>query len=204
MTQEVTPGPLNDTVRTAILDSARDLFGRYGYKKTTMEDIAQVLGKGKSSLYYYFKNKEEIFMAVISWEGDILFSKLRNIVNSTDTPEVKMRNYVTVRMENIRILQNYHVALRSDVGGGFDFLEQIKTQFDNEEIELIKTMMIEGLNKNQFQLKDPEMAAVAIAIALKGLETPLFRSMNLNNFDEFRVQIDNILNILFYGMIKRS
>ncbi|MFW6389223.1 MAG: TetR/AcrR family transcriptional regulator, partial [Marinilabiliaceae bacterium] len=54
-----------DTVRIAILKSARELFAKFGYRKTTMEDIAQALRKGKSSLYYYFKNKEEIFQAVI-------------------------------------------------------------------------------------------------------------------------------------------
>ena len=98
MTQELTPGPSNDSVRAAILDSARELFARFGYKKTTMEDIAQSLGKGKSSLYYYFKNKEEIFQAVVDWEGDILFSKLRQIVHSSDAADAKMRLYVQVRM----------------------------------------------------------------------------------------------------------
>ena len=69
---------------------------------------------------------------------------------------------------------------------------------------MIQTIMEEGLKKNLFQLKNTNIAAVAIATALKGLETPLFKSMNLNNFEEFKVQIDNILNILFYGLIKRD
>lgn len=204
MTQELTPGPSNDSVRAAILDSARELFARFGYKKTTMEDIAQSLGKGKSSLYYYFKNKEEIFQAVVDWEGEILFSKLRQIVHSSDAADAKMRLYVQVRMENIRELQNYHIAIKEDMGGGLDFLDHIKGKYEKTEIEMIQAIMEEGLEKNLFQLKNTNIAAVAIATALKGLETPLFKSMNLNNFEEFKVQIDNILNILFYGLIKRG
>lgn len=204
MTQELTPGPSNDSVRAAILDSARELFARFGYKKTTMEDIAQSLGKGKSSLYYYFKNKEEIFQAVVDWEGEILFSKLRSIVQSPNAADAKMRHYVQVRMENIRELQNYHIAIKEDMGGGMDFLDHIKGKYEKTEIEMIQAIMEEGLEKNLFQLKNTNIAAVAIATALKGLETPLFKSMNLNNFEEFKVQIDNILNILFYGLIKRD
>ena len=51
----------NESVRVSILEAAQGLFSKFGYKKTTMEDIAQELHKGKSSLYYYFKNKEENF-----------------------------------------------------------------------------------------------------------------------------------------------
>ncbi len=67
--------PSQDANRTAILDASRDLFARFGYKKTTMEDIAMALRKGKSSLYYYFKNKEEIFQAVIELESELLYSQ---------------------------------------------------------------------------------------------------------------------------------
>ena len=43
-----------------ILSAAKNLFSRFGLEKTTMEDIAKAAGKGKSSLYYYFKSKEEV------------------------------------------------------------------------------------------------------------------------------------------------
>ncbi|HEY8398243.1 MAG TPA: helix-turn-helix domain-containing protein, partial [Flavihumibacter sp.] len=53
-----------DPIRQDILAGARELFIHYGYKKTTMEDIARKIGKSKSALYYYFKTKEEIFEAM--------------------------------------------------------------------------------------------------------------------------------------------
>ena len=62
-------------------------------------------------------------------------------------------------------------------------------------------MLEEGQKDDSFQVKNVHMAAVAIAIALKGLEGPLFQAMH--NFDDFKVQIDNILNILFFGIVKR-
>ena len=194
----------NDSVRNSILEVARDLFAKFGYKKTTMEDIAQALGKGKSSLYYYFKNKEEIFQAVIDWEEDILFSNLRDVVSSKLSPGEKMKKYVEVRMETIRELENYHKALNLDTIGGFDFLDHIKGKSEKEEVDMIETIMNEGVTSGLFTVKNPNMAAVAISTALKGLETPLFRSMNLVNFEEFKLQLNNVLNILFYGLLKRE
>lgn len=193
----------NDSVRTSILEVARGLFAKYGYKKTTMEDIAQALGKGKSSLYYYFKNKEEIFQAVIDWEGDILFSKLRTVVAASMGADEKMRKYVEVRMETIRELDNYHKAIRDESLAGFDFLDHLKGKSEKDEWGLIKTILDEGLASGLFQLKNSMMAAIAISTAFKGLEIALFRNADDKNFDDFKTQLNNVLNILFFGLIKR-
>ena len=93
--------PSQDANRNAILDASRELFARFGYKKTTMEDIAMALRKGKSSLYYYFKNKEEIFQAVIELESELLYSRLKEVVAGNSAAPEKLRAYVKVRMETI-------------------------------------------------------------------------------------------------------
>ena len=53
----------DDIIRADILRAAEALFQKWGLKKTTMEDIAKEAGKGKSTLYYYFKSKAEILLA---------------------------------------------------------------------------------------------------------------------------------------------
>ena len=52
-------------VRTHIVGVARKIFTRYGFRKSTMEQIAAAIHKGKSSIYYYFHSMEEIFRAVV-------------------------------------------------------------------------------------------------------------------------------------------
>ncbi|MFT3737570.1 MAG: TetR/AcrR family transcriptional regulator [Breznakibacter sp.] len=198
-----TPLVQNDSVRTSILEVARELFAKFGYKKTTMEDIAQALGKGKSSLYYYFKNKEEIFQAVLDWESEIMFSKLRTVVASNIQAHDKMKRYVEVRMETLRELENYHKALKDESMMVFDFLEIIKGKSEKEETSMIKQMLDEGVGSGLFQVKNSQLAAIAISTALKGLEMPLFRMSAPKNLDDFKSQLNNILNILFYGLMKR-
>jgi AcrR family transcriptional regulator len=71
-------GHKKDLNRENILKIARDIFSKYGFKKTTLDDIANAVRKGKSSLYYYFESKEDLFQAVIMKEVDILGPRTRN------------------------------------------------------------------------------------------------------------------------------
>jgi AcrR family transcriptional regulator len=193
--------PSQDANRTAILDASRDLFARFGYKKTTMEDIAMALRKGKSSLYYYFKNKEEIFQAVIELESELLYSKLQEVVKTRGNAADKLRAYVTIRMETISQLENYQKVLKEDLYGGYEFLGSYKQKGDDLEQGLLKSVLDEGVAANIFQVKDTRLGAIGIVTALRGLEIPLFRGSA--NAEDLSLQLDNILNILFFGVMKR-
>lgn len=191
----------SDGMREAIIEAARELFAKFGYKKTTMEDIALALRKGKSSLYYYFKNKEEIFQAVIELEKDMLFTELNEVVASDLSPKDKFKEYVIVRMRTIHKLENYMKVLKEDTLGSYEFFDKLRGKGEAEEARLLTKMLEEGQKDDSFKVKNINMASVALAISLKGLEAPLFKS--LDNFDDFKVQIDNILNILFFGIVKQ-
>ena len=65
-----------DEYRKKIVITASQIFGRFGFRKTTMEEIARALKIGKSSIYYYFNSKEEIFEAVVKYEANLLRSEL--------------------------------------------------------------------------------------------------------------------------------
>ena len=191
----------NESVRISILEAAQGLFSKFGYKKTTMEDIAQELHKGKSSLYYYFKNKEEIFQAVIDWEQSVLLNKLHEIVESEQEPKDKLNNYVLVRMKTISELDNYFKALTDEKSGGLEFVRKVKESSEKEEIEMVKKILEEGIASDTFQLKNTLMGATALALAMKGLEVPMFNSTN--KFEDVIEHVQNVMNILFFGLLKR-
>ncbi|WP_233145504.1 TetR/AcrR family transcriptional regulator [Labilibacter marinus] len=191
----------NESVKVSILEAAQSLFAKFGYKKTTMEDIALELHKGKSSLYYYFKNKEEIFQAVIDKEQGELISNLKIVVESTKNPQDKLNEYVLVRMKTISEQDNYFKALTDERFGGIEFVKAVKESMEKAEVDMIETIINEGVSADVFQIKNIHMGAVAIALALKGLEIPMFQAAN--KFEGMEEQVQNILNILFFGLIKR-
>jgi AcrR family transcriptional regulator len=59
-----------------ILDSARALFGRYGFEKTTVEDVAKQAGISKGAIYLEFSDKSEIFVAIVKQFKDIELSRM--------------------------------------------------------------------------------------------------------------------------------
>ena len=66
--------------RDRLIEVARQLFARKGIENTTMNDIASASDKGRRTIYTYFKNKRDIFNAVIEQETDKLMETLRMIL----------------------------------------------------------------------------------------------------------------------------
>ncbi len=191
----------NESVRVSILEAAQTLFAKFGYKKTTMEDIAQELHKGKSSLYYYFKNKEEIFQAVIDKEQGVLISNLKEVAQSNKNPKEKLNDYVLTRMKTVSELDNYFKALTDERFGGIEFVKAVKENTEKIEVEMIEQIINEGIADDTFQMKNIHLGAMAIALALKGIELPMFLASN--KYEDMVEQLQNTLNILFFGLIKR-
>ena len=66
--------------RVLIVDVARRLFAQYGKSHVTMNDIAIASGKGRRTLYTYFRNKDEVYLAVIENELDLLIDRLQVVM----------------------------------------------------------------------------------------------------------------------------
>lgn len=186
--------------RENIIVVARKIFAFYGYRKATLEEIAGATGMGKSSIYYYFTSKEDVFHAVIKTEAEIMKAKLLEATSKVSDPIEKFRQYVIVRMEIIEALANYYHAVHSDYMLNMDFVKKMRDDYDQQEIELVKKILQEGAKNNLFRIEDEELAALAITTALKGLEAPLIADKN-EKLSKHRME--RILHMLSYGIVKR-
>jgi AcrR family transcriptional regulator len=186
--------------RRKVIVSAGRIFSLYGFRKTTMDEIAKALKMGKSSIYYYFASKEEIFEAVVKWEANILRNELTAAIKSVDSPIDKMKNYVFVRMRSFEKLANYYNAIFDKNLDHFDFIEHIRSQYDKEELAMLRLILYDGKRKKVFNVDNSEYTALAIQTTLKGLEVPLFwkkKEVNIEN------RLNAILDVLFYGIVKK-
>ena len=73
--------------REKLIEVARQLFARKGIENTTMNDIANASEKGRRTIYTYFKNKREIYNAVVEKESEQLVTRLREVL-ATDLKPV--------------------------------------------------------------------------------------------------------------------
>jgi AcrR family transcriptional regulator len=189
-----------EEIRSQIIDTARKIFSKYGFRKTTMEEIAQGIGKGKSSIYYYYPGKEEIYRAVIEKEAEILRDTIFKAISKTDDPIEKFRIYVTVRMKTLRDMVNFYEAIKSELLSNLDFINKAREKYDNDEIEMLEGFLREGVKQNLFKIEETNLTAIAIVTAMKGLEVPLFKTSYFKNYEE---HINHLIEVIFYGIVKR-
>jgi AcrR family transcriptional regulator len=190
----------HEEARLKIIETARSIFSHYGFKKTTMEEIAQATRKGKSSIYYYFENKEDIFKAVVEKEAEEIKTELHKKIAEVEDPIERLKIYITVRMRKFNKLTNIYSALKSDYLSHYEFIEEIRKSYDLDEVKSVAGIIQDGIEKGIFAVEDPQLSAIAIVTAMKGLEVPIFVSKEHGNFE---VRLNNLINFLFYGIVKR-
>ena len=99
--------------RDKLIDIARQLFAHKGIENTTMNDIAQAAEKGRRTIYTYFKNKKDIYNAVIESESDKVIKKLSEIVSLSITPDQKLMEFIFQRFEAMKDLVYRNGSLRA-------------------------------------------------------------------------------------------
>ncbi len=107
----------DENARRDIVTQAQKLFQQFGLKKTTMDEIAAACGKAKSTLYHYFKNKEEVFEAVIQMEIVNLRKYVKNkvedhkgMVDKVMTYTLEFYREVMKRANLYRIISQEHAV----------------------------------------------------------------------------------------------
>lgn len=83
-------GTNSNPKHVAILDAAYDLFGSGGFYETKMSEVAARAGIAKGTVYLYFKNKEELFMAVTRRDCEGFIQQLQDKLSSNDTLDGKL------------------------------------------------------------------------------------------------------------------
>jgi len=185
-------------IKDAILKAAQEIFSKYGYKKTTLDDIARYIGKGKSALYYYYKNKEQIFEAVLAFEVNQLKDELLTALEAEKNPQDKLRRYILKRMELYHNLVNYYGGIQREYLENLSVIEKIRKQYDEQEHEMISEIIKEGVDQGKFISKNISLTASAIILAMKGFEYSFSKEKDLKKLGD---DIDQLLDILFYGIV---
>jgi len=188
----------NSRSKLQIIEAAGLTFDRYGFKKTTMDDIAFAAGKGKSSLYYYFKNKEEVFEAVVDHEAEHLQEEIYQALKKTELATDKLRKYILIRMRRFVNRGNLYKALTDNFLTTFSFIEKIRDRHREWELEMLGEILSKGIERKEFKPVDIEFMSNAVLTAMIGFELPLLKKTETET--EFEKKINDVINMLFYGI----
>lgn len=186
--------------RTLFLNAARKLFALVGYDKTTMNDIAVESQRGRRTLYTYFKNKNEVFSAVIELELESLSAQLLRIIESPMSPTQKIELYVQRRLELISEVVKRNGSLNAAFFQDITLVERARLRFDVQETHSIQSILQEGVDSGVFAMCDTALMAAIIHNSLKGLEVPYIKGRLSSRGDHGRSLIVEIRHFLLHGL----
>ncbi len=191
-----------DNTRNKILNVATKLFSRYGFYKTSMDEIAKIARKAKGSLYYHFKSKEELFTEVVSEEINNLKRELSLIIdNDNILADEKIKLYLIKRMEVLNKAANYHETVKAEFFEHFDFIDNLRNKLDAWEKHQIQKILEQGIKQEVFERQnmDIEVLLDVFIMIMKGLEIPFFVQ---DKYEQYSPHFDNLSKILIRGLGK--
>ena len=158
--------------RERLLEVAHQLFASNGVERTTMNDIATASDKGRRTIYTYFKNKREIYDAVIERESEIIIMRLREVVASDLEPEDKLRKYLEARFDIVEetIRESTTTQIISYLTLDYKRLERIRQLAVQKERVLFKKMIDQGVAAGVFDPRQAELLPSIHQMIFQGVD----------------------------------
>jgi TetR/AcrR family transcriptional repressor of mexJK operon len=176
---------MEDSKVLQIVEAARKRFAHYGLTKTTMNEIAADIGMSKASLYYYFPDKERLFIAVVNQELGQFESVVNEIISRPSKASFKLKKYVTTRNEFLRSLLNLAKLEKINASQMANpAYNDLKVTFYQKDKLLIEQILIIGMKQLEFQKMKADTYAEVFIAALIGI-----RYVSL--YGEFSLSSDN-------------
>ena len=185
----------------SIIETAGRMFAKYGLNKTSIDEIARLARVAKATIYNYFGSKDRVYLEVLKKEVDEIIDKISISVIRERLTEKKLAVYVKARFLYMsRALNIMNLGWK-----GFEKKPPeariIRKDLFEREVQLISSILNEGMGKGLFHLNDVSLAARAICHAFKGFEQEgLFQEHNekINNY------LDELIRIIFSGLMSKN
>lgn len=172
--------------RDKLIDVARQLFANKGIENTTMSDIANASDKGRRTIYTYFKNKREIYNAILERESERLVLQMRTIAGSEMPVELKVKEFILARAKMVKTDDKATMSekLRSLFNLDLNRIERIRKLALVKENEILQGLLEQGVRNGVFDPKQARKFASTLVIVMQGL----YYSYVNNNYDNIGLQ----------------
>jgi AcrR family transcriptional regulator len=172
-----------------IISAAQNIFGRYGMKKSTMNEIASELGISKASLYYYFPDKEHLYKTVVEKEHHEFITDLTNRLAKMDNVDAMIWEFVNIRLQYFRSLLNLSRFRMEDFSGMKTIMENVWISFRNKEIEVIQGILNKGKEEKLYYFDDVNELSDIFLELLKGLSHIMIKRKQIFYLEQTEYEI---------------
>ncbi|OJV79650.1 MAG: hypothetical protein BGO34_14150 [Bacteroidia bacterium 44-10] len=188
-----------DKVKKTIVESATIFFSKYGFYKTTMEEIARHIHKAKGALYYYFSSKEDLFNEVLKQELGIVKATLLKIVDREIEPMEMFKEYMLHRFELLNNSLNYHETLKGNLFDKYKFVKDVLDDFHLFERIQVTLILKKGMNDGYLEIANINSTVEVIMMIANSIEIPLFLQGRYKNYEN---TINELISLITNSLSK--
>ncbi|HTQ65111.1 MAG TPA: TetR/AcrR family transcriptional regulator [Puia sp.] len=196
-----------EQVKEKIGRVAMKCFARYGLDKTTLDDIAKEVGLNKASLYYYYKNKEDIFLEVAIREGQDFLKTLQEHVLEKKGTEARVMFYLVERINYYKNILNMNRVSAETLNRMLPRFFELFDAIMKQEVKFLSRIILEGVKAKELKQVNHERLASSLIIMNDALKHHAEHKAILKNQDDIDYsQITEDMKLLvaliFKGLIK--
>ncbi len=199
----MSPKPdVSEERRQQILDAAETVFGKRGFAKARMDDIVQEAGLSKGALYWYYKSKDAIILALLDRVFGREFDRAESLISEPIPASQKLTSFMQAVMDDISQMQHLlpigyefvalaarRKAVRQAIGSYYQRYQQ-----------LLSVIIRQGVEAEEFGPLDPDQAAMLAIALVEGLALMWFVAPD---WIDLRSQGDRPMVALLEGWIRR-
>ncbi|MCM1293126.1 MAG: TetR/AcrR family transcriptional regulator [Bacteroides sp.] len=192
--------------RDRLIEVARQLFVNKGVENTTMNDIATASEKGRRTIYTYFKNKREIYNAVLEQESNAIISKLKEIIDSDLSTVEKLRQYLLQRFDAATLSggkksprDRYRTIFSRDARR----VEKIFDMARKKEQQLLSDFLQSGVNEGIFDPDQAQRLPFLMTMICMSIDHLKMNTIPSGEID-FGLFTDKIIDFLTVGTVNKS
>ncbi|NNE99003.1 MAG: TetR/AcrR family transcriptional regulator [Pyrinomonadaceae bacterium] len=190
-------------VRDAILDATDMLLARYGYKKMTIDDIANEVGIGKGSVYLHFSSKEEIALSHVDRIIERLCDKLSAIAEQNISTEKRIEKMIVTRVTfRFESVQHYTQSLNDLLSSLRENLLSRRKKYHDAEAKIIASVIKSGQKSGDFRSGNALQLANSFLLATNSLLPFNLSTKELGKREDIEKSARNLTRLLLRGIKK--
>lgn len=187
-------GPVDHEVRDRIVAAATEHFSRYGYEKTTVSDLAKVIGFSKAYIYKFFESKQAIGeMICANCLGEIE-AAIRAAVEQADRPPEKLRRMFKAIVESGLRLFFQDRKLYEIAASAATERWQSTLAYEEHIQTLLREILQQGRQSGDFERRTPlDETAMAIYLVMRPYLNPLILQHSFAYTEEAPAQLSSLV-----------
>lgn len=190
--------------RRQMMTAALDLFAEKGYYNVSMHEIAKQAEFATGTLYKFFKNKEDLYRALMMEHVSVYYHILSKVLTSDKDTLTVIREYIAAKAQiytdNIATLRLYFAETR---GAGYNIKSGLDKEIQNMRSKLIQQLVAvleTGIRRKVLR----KMNSQHMATALEGMTNDfLLCWMEDREQHPYNANIEAITDLFFKGILSR-